>query len=480
MFTLTQALEKLSKGEITSVQLVELCLKNIEDKNKDFNAYLFIRDREQLLAEAKMADEERAAGLKKKLLGIPFALKDTFMAIGTPTTAGDTYLEGSMSEYNATIVQRLHDEGAILIGKTNMDSWGFGSSTENSAYGVTKNPYDITKVAGGSSGGAAAAIALNMCIFSIGEDTGGSIRNPASYCGVYGLKPTYGRVSRFGCIAYASSLDTIGVFANSAKDIEIIMDIIEGVDHHDMTIENFVGQKNQEKQKMKLAYSMDFIPEGIDGETKRIYLETIEKFKMIGYEAIEVSFSTFNSAIPTYYITAMSEASTNLARYQGTRYGSLSNKANSSGDFARLGIKTWEDLFTKSRTDGFTKEAKRRTLLGAYVLSEGYFDAYYKKAQKIRNKIRTEIDEVLKSSDFILSPVTPSSALKIGEKSTNPVEMYLEDIYTVTANLAGIPALSFPAGRDSDGMPIGMQIMGRKGDDNKLISIISKLPTKQD
>jgi aspartyl-tRNA(Asn)/glutamyl-tRNA(Gln) amidotransferase subunit A len=428
------------------------------------------------------------------------------MAIGTPTTAGDKYLEGAQSEFNATVIQRLLDEGAILIGKTNMDSWGFGSTTENSAYGVTKNPFDKTKVAGGSSGGSAAAVALEMCTFAIGEDTGGSVRGPASYCGVYGYKPTYGLISRFGCIAYASSLDSVGIFTNSAEDIGIVCDVIAGPDGSDMTVENVkelrvasygLGKdnsqpvtRNQKTEKLNpkktFAYSIDFIPEEINEDTKRIYLETIEKFKAAGYEAVEVNFSTFTSVIPTYYITAMSEASTNLSRYQGTRYGKFNDelqitnyKLDTDKPVTRNSqtekLNSWEDLFTTARSDGFGPEAKRRTLMGAYVLSEGYFDAYYKKAQKIRNKIYQEIEKALENTDFILSPVTPSSAVKIGEKSTNPVEMYLEDIYTVTANLAGIPAISFPAGKDKNNMPIGMQIMGNKFDDQKLIEVLKGL-----
>lgn len=471
--SIKEALKKLESRECTSYELVEYYLKRIDELNPEYNAYIFVRDREAIFAEAKIADTERSKGSKKKLLGIPFALKDSFMAKDTPTTAGDKFLENSFSEYNATIVKKLLDEGAILIGKTNMDSWGFGGSTENSAYGVTKNPFDKEKVAGGSSGGSAAALALDLCTFAIGEDTGGSIRCPSSYCGVYGLKPTYGRISRYGCIAYASSLDSVGPFTKNADDLEILFEILEGEDGHDMT---HIAYNNNLELKKKFAYSLDFIPEGLNENTKNIYIETIEKFKSLGYEAIEFKFSLFNAVIPTYYITAMSEASTNLSRYQGTRYGNLVEKLKlNQNNYSEYNIKTWEDLFIKSRTEGFTKEAKKRILVGAFVLSEGYFDAYYKKAQKIRNKIFAEISSILETTDFILSPVTPSSALKIGSKSTNPVEMYLEDIYTVTANLAGIPALAFPSGQDGENMPIGMQIMGRKGDDLKLIEIIKSI-----
>lgn len=468
--SLAEILRGLQAGEFSSKELVEYYYAKIKELNDDYNVFLFLNDVEDLLALADEADKERKEGSEKKLLGVPFALKDSFMAVGTPTTAGDTYLDNTMSEYNATIVQKLLDEGAILIGKTNMDSWGFGSTTENSAFGPTKNPFDKERTAGGSSGGAAAAVALDMCSFAIGEDTGGSLRNPASYCGVYALKPTYGRISRFGCIAYASSLDSIGPITRAAQDLNLIASIIEGEDDHDMTIDSGLKNKDSELKK-RFAYSLDFIPQGVSEEMKETYLQDIEKFKSLGYEAVEVRFSLFEEVIPTYYITAMSEASTNLSRYQGTRYGKL----NSELKMHQAGLQTWEELFTKARTEGFTSEAKRRILMGAYILSEGFYDAYYKKAQKIRNKLLNEINEILETTDFILSPVVPSVALKIGEKTTNPVEMYLEDVYTVTANLAGIPAVAFPSGISKEGLPIGMQIMGMKGSDNRLVETISKL-----
>lgn len=468
--SLAEILRGLQAGEFSSKELVEYYYAKIKELNDDYNVFLFLNDVEDLLALADEADKERKEGSEKKLLGVPFALKDSFMAVGTPTTAGDTYLDNTMSEYNATIVQKLLDEGAILIGKTNMDSWGFGSTTENSAFGPTKNPFDKERTAGGSSGGAAAAVALDMCSFAIGEDTGGSLRNPASYCGVYALKPTYGRISRFGCIAYASSLDSIGPITRAAQDLNLIASIIEAEDDHDMTIDSGLKNKDSELKK-RFAYSLDFIPQGVSEEMKETYLQDIEKFKSLGYEAVEVRFSLFEEVIPTYYITAMSEASTNLSRYQGTRYGKL----NSELKMHQAGLQTWEELFTKARTEGFTSEAKRRILMGAYILSEGFYDAYYKKAQKIRNKLLNEINEILETTDFILSPVVPSVALKIGEKTTNPVEMYLEDVYTVTANLAGIPAVAFPSGISKEGLPIGMQIMGMKGSDNRLVETISKL-----
>jgi aspartyl-tRNA(Asn)/glutamyl-tRNA(Gln) amidotransferase subunit A len=464
--TITQILELFRSKKLTSVELVSYYLDQIEKLNTEYNVFLFVRDKNEILEEAKAADILRAEGSSKKLLGIPFSLKDSYMALGTPTTAGDLYLDKTMSEYNATITQRLLDEGGILLGKVNMDSWGFGSSTENSSYGVTRNAYDKDRVAGGSSGGSAASVALDLCTFSIAEDTGGSVRNPASFNGLFGLKPTYGRIPRFGCIAYASSLDTVAPIARSAEDIELIFSVIKGADGFDMTIED---REPNTQIKKKFAWSNDFIPAGLNPDTKKLYLETIEKFKELGYEAVECTFPQLKYAITTYYITAMSETSTNLSRYHGTRYGKT-YKQFLDGDLPNA--QTWEDLFRISRSEGLNKEAKKRVFLGSYMLSEGYYDAYYKKAQKIRNIMGEEMNKTLNEVDFILSPVTPGAAMKIGEKTTNPVEMYLEDIYTVTANLVGIPSIAFPAGKSSEGLPIGMQIMGERFSDEKLLEVL--------
>jgi len=468
--SIKSALELLVTKRISSAELIKYYVSRIEQLNPTYNVFLFTESKEKLLEQALLADNERKEGSTKKLLGIPFTIKDSFMALGTPTTAGDLYLENTKSEFNSTVVQKLLDEGAILLGKVNMDSWGFGSSTENSSFGVTLNPIDTSRVAGGSSGGSAASVALDLCTFSIGEDTGGSVRCPASFCGVYALKPTYGRISRYGCISYASSLDTVGPITRTSEDLEILFSILEGIDNKDTTLETKPQTSNTENKKF--AYSHDFIPEdGVSLEVRQAYLDTIELFKQKGYEAIEYSFPFLKYAVSTYYITAMSEASTNLSRYHGTRYGKYTKKVHSN----EASPSSWEDLFISSRTEGFGQEAKRRIFLGSYVLSEGYYDAYYKKAQKIRNLIYSEINKILESVDFILSPVTPKPAMRIGEKSSNPVEMYLEDIYTVTANLAGIPSLAFPTKQPQGSLPIGMQIMGNKFSDEQLIHAISVL-----
>lgn len=467
--TISDLVEKIKRQELTSVELVKYYLKRIKNLNSKYNAFLFIKDEEKLLEEAYKADQEAKKKSNKRLLGIPYAIKDSFQAIGTITTAGDKYLENTYSEYDAVVVENLKTEGAILIGKTNMDSWGFGGSTENSAYGPTCNPYDPERIAGGSSGGSAAALALDMCTFAIGEDTGGSVRNPAAHCGIYGLKPTYGRISRYGCIAYASSLDTVGIFAKNLQDLRLIFDIISTFDDKDMTYESYTPER---KRKNKFAYSIDLIPHEINQYIRNAYLETIERFKNKGLEGINIEFPFKDLLIPTYYITAMAEASTNLARYQGTRYGKLYQELEKNNfNFDKYKIKSWQDLFTIARTEGLTKEAKRRVIVGAFTLMEGYFDAYYLKSQQIRKLLYDKINTILEDVDFILMPVTPNIPKKINEKGSNPLESYLEDIYTVTANLVGMPAISFPAHKINN-IPIGMQILGAKGSDELLISIL--------
>jgi aspartyl-tRNA(Asn)/glutamyl-tRNA(Gln) amidotransferase subunit A len=472
--SLVEILENLSSKKTTSVELVEYYLSQITERNQEYNVYLSVRDKDELILEAKKADELREQGSNQKLLGVPFAIKDSFMARGTTTTAGDKYLENAMSEYNATVVEKLLGEGAILLGKTNMDGWGFGGSTQNSSYGVTKNPYDITRVAGGSSGGSGAALALKMCAFAIGEDTGGSVRNPASYCGVYGLKPTYGRISRYGCIAYASSLDSVGIFANAPEDLSLVFEILSTPDDRDMTLVRNELPITDDELKKKFAYSKDFMPEELDEEVKQAYLNTIEEFKKNGYEAVEVKFPSFEYCIPTYYITAMAEASTNLSRYNGTRYGKYQSSISDLQSSKETTPKTWEELYKTARTKGFNKEAKRRVFLGSYISSEGYSEAYYKKSQTIRNLIFKELEDVLESVDFILCPVTPTPAPEIGETSDNPVKAYLEDVYTVTANLAGIPSIAIPVSKSSSGLPIGMQVMGGKFSEENLLRILKE------
>ncbi|MCX8035012.1 MAG: Asp-tRNA(Asn)/Glu-tRNA(Gln) amidotransferase subunit GatA [Candidatus Dojkabacteria bacterium] len=444
-------------------------LSRINELNQKYNAILYVLDEEAIFKQIDSLDTKNK---NSPIFGKFFTVKDSFVTIDAPTTAGDKYLEGFISPYDATVVQRLLDAGAILIGKTNMDSWGFGGSTENSAYGPTRNPFDVERVAGGSSGGSACAVALDFCDFSIGEDTGGSIRNPAAYCGIYGYKPTYGMISRYGCIAYASSLDTVGVFSKDINLMRDVIGVIRGSDSKDMTIDETLFDIKFDVKKT-FAYSEDLIPDGTNTELRNEYLNFIEKLKTLGYNAINVKFDFFDISVPVYYITAMSEASTNLARYHGTRYGrywqSLVEKLDKNSHLS------WEDIFFDSRTEGFGDEAKRRITLGSYVLSEGYYDAYYKKAQEIRNYIRSTYEKIFQDADFVLSPVTPGPAPRIGEKVTDPVAAYMDDIYTVTVNLAGLPAIAFPVTKYENGLPMGLQLIGPKGSDLELINILSNL-----
>ena len=464
---------KLKNKEISIDSLIDYYLKRIKDFSS-YNVFIHVRDREELIKEAEilLSDPNKQKG---KLFGIPFAVKDSFTAKGTPTTAGDKYLKDTFLDYDSVVVEKLKEEGAILIGKTNMDSWGFGGSTENSAYGTTLNPFDKTRIPGGSSGGSAAAVSLDLCVFSIGEDTGGSIRNPASHCGVFGIKPTYGRVSRYGCIAYASSLDSVGVFSKNLDDLELVFGIISSHDQMDMTYVSYEG--NPINNFGKFYYSLDLVPEGlVNPKVRELYLETIKRFESQGFSSENKDFSDIKDIlVPTYYITAMAEASTNLARYNGTRYGYLYNLLEQSEfRYKEFKIDNWKDLFTIARTDGFGQETKRRIVLGAYMLMEGYYDAYYQKAQEIRSFIRQELKEMFKKGDFLLLPVTPTIARKIGEFSSSPTESYLEDIYTVIANLTGMPSISFPVGY-SNGLPIGMQILGDSGSEEKLVKILKEL-----
>lgn len=465
--TIKKARELLDSKQISSVDLTKYYLDQINKKNPEINAYITVCE-EVALDQAKKADERLSKGEKGDLLGIPYSLKDSFNTKGILTTAGSKMLENYVSPYNATTVQRLEDVGAILLGKTNMDAWGHGSSTQNSAYGVTKNPNDLSRVAGGSSGGTAAAVAADLCVFGIGEDTGGSIRQPAGFCGTYGLKVTYGKVSRYGCVAYASSLDTVGPMTKDAEDIKLVLDIIKGSDDQDATVQEI--DTKQDKVKLvseshdlkgsKFALPTEYFVEGMDDEVKKSLDLFVKKIESLGGIVEKVSIPSTKYAVPTYYIIAMAETSTNLARYDGIRYGKHID----------TGLGWMEDVIA-SRTEGFGAEAKRRMMLGTYVLSAGYADRYYSKAQKVRSKLINEFDTVFENYDAIISPIAPTPAFKIGENTNDPIKMYLEDIFTVTANLVGIPSIAIPVNKTADGLPLGAQILGPKWSEDMLIEI---------
>ncbi len=448
---LKDASEKLKNGEVTSAEIVDDCLGQIEKHDKDINAYLTVLSDEAKKA-AKDSDERRKSGrVASEIDGIPIAIKDVICTKGIKTTAASKILEDFVPPYDATVISKLKDAGAIIIVKTNLDEFAMGSSTENSAFKTTKNPWDISRVPGGSSGGSAAAVASDMCIAALGSDTGGSIRFPASLCGVVGLKPTYGAVSRYGLMAMASSLDQIGVFGKTVEDAEILFNIISGYDEMDSTsISNDkLKMSNQiQSSKLKLGVPKEYFGEGLDAGVKKVIEEAIEKIKKEGHEIVEISLPNAQYALEVYYIIMFVEVSSNLARYDGIKYGRTTNIA-----------KNLTEVYLKSRAEGFGAEAKRRIILGNYASSAGYIDQYYSKAQKVRTLVKKDFDEAFKKVDLILGPVSPSTAFKIGEKTDDPLTMYLSDIYTISINLAGIPAMSVPAGL-SENLPVGLQIIG--------------------
>lgn len=452
--TVSELSEKLAAGECTSVEVVNEVLASIDAHDGKVGAYLTI-DREAALAEARQADERRAAGEKLPMLGIPVAIKDLLNVKGQPCTCSSRILEGYTAPYDATVISRLREAGAVLLGRVNMDEFAMGSSTENAALGKTSNPWNIAHVPGGSSGGSAACVAADEAICSLGSDTGGSIRQPAAFCGCVGLKPTYGRVSRYGLTAFASSLDQIGPLTKTVKDSAILLEAISGHDRMDSSSINAevpaYGEKLTEDTSlagMKLGLPKEYFVEGMDPEVEKAVRDAVEHCKSLGAEIVDVSLPNAKYAIAVYYIIATAEASANLARFDGIRYG------------MRIDGKDPSELYGKTRAAGFGPEVKRRIILGTYVLSSGYYDAYYKKAQKVRTLIRDDFTRVFEQCDAILAPVTPTPAYRKGEKADDPLKMYLDDILTTPINLAGNCALSVPCGFASSGLPIGLQIIG--------------------
>lgn len=451
------------------ISAVELATVFIDRKNAvDSKVGAFISsNEEELLANAEKSDKRRANGGKlSELDGIPVGLKDLLAVRGQKLTCASRMLENYVSPYTGTAMQKLEGAGALFWGRLNMDEFAMGSSCENSALQKTRNPWDLSRIPGGSSGGSAAAVSAGECAVSLGSDTGGSIRQPASLCGVVGMKPTYGLVSRFGLAAFASSLDQIGPFARSVKDAAIVLKHIAGYDRLDSTsvnvkIEDYPSKLSADSLKgKKIGVPKEyFASEGIDPEVRQIVEAAIKKCGELGAEIVEVSLPHTDLAIPVYYIIATAEASSNLARYDGIRYTHRSDKA-----------KDVIDVYFKSRAEGFGEEVKRRIILGSYVLSSGYYDAYYLRAQKVRTLIRTDFEKAFESVDAILAPTSPTTAFKAGEKTSDPLAMYLSDIFTINVNLAGLPAISVPCGFASDGMPVGLQMIGRAFDESNLLS----------
>lgn len=469
--------EKLINKEITSVQLTEQYFDAIGKRDGEIGAYLTLT-KEIAMHQALLVDEKIAKGEEIDLIeGIPCAIKDNICVEGVRATAGSKILDNYIAPYDATVIKRLKENGAVILGKTNMDEFAMGSSTETSAYQKTKNPVDTSRVPGGSSGGSIAAVAADEAVWSLGTDTGGSIRQPASFCGVVGLKPTYGRVSRSGAMAMASSLDQIGPVAKTVEDVAIVLSRIAGEDHMDATSAQSSDKKFEDYligdiKGKKIGIPKEYI-DGLEGEIKDIFNTSVEKFKSLGATVEEISLPHSQYALAAYYILMTSEVSSNLARYDGIKYG-LRVDDNIDSDAQENGIpKTLLETYLDTRKIGLGDEVKRRIMLGTYALSSGYYDAYYLKAQKVRALIRKDFEDAFEKVDFIYSPTAPETAFKIGEKSNDPLKMYLSDIYTITANLAGVPAISFPIGMvptESKQLPVGGQLMGKWFDEEGLLN----------
>jgi aspartyl-tRNA(Asn)/glutamyl-tRNA(Gln) amidotransferase subunit A len=467
--TAHELLEKMKKREISSEEILRAVYNRIglvEEKLHSFVSLI----KEEALLQARNIDEKIRKGefvgpLLGRLAGIPVAIKDNICIRNVRTTCSSHILENFISPYEATVVRRLRDEGAVFIGKTNMDEFAMGSSTENSSFAITRNPWNLDCIPGGSSGGSAAAVASDETILAIGSDTGGSIRQPAACCGVVGLKPTYGRVSRYGLVAFASSLDQIGPFGKDVEDMALLMNVISGYDENDSTsvnldVPDFTKCLVENVKGAKIGVPKEYFIKGLDGEVERAVDKAIELLKSLGAIILEISLPHTEYGVAVYYLIAPSEASANLARYDGVRYGYRSPET-----------KDLLEEYEKTRGDGFGAEVKRRIMLGTYALSRGYYDAYYLKAQKVRTLIKKDFDEAFEKVDAIVTPTAPTPAFKIGEKVDDPLQMYLSDIFTISANLAGIPGISLPCGFSKSGLPIGLQFLAKPFDEEVLLQI---------
>ena len=452
-----EALGLLDKGEIKSEELTRSLLDRIETVDPQVKAFINVFPNEAL--ESSKRERKGALG------GIPLAIKDNICTLGHETTCASKILRGFTPPYDATVVDRLKKAGYVLLGKTNLDEFAMGSSTENSGFFTTHNPWDLERVPGGSSGGSAAAVAAGECLAALGSDTGGSIRQPASFCGVVGLKPTYGRVSRFGLVAFASSLDQIGPLTRTVEDAALLLEVISGHDPRDSTSAPFPPLKAEELlskdvKGMVLGLPMEYYGEGLDPQVRGIIMEAVRALENMGCRVEEVSLPHTPYAVATYYLVATAEASSNLARYDGVKYG-----------YRAPEYKDLYDMYVKTRSQGFGTEVKRRIMLGTYALSAGYYDAYYLKAQKVRTLIKRDFEKVFETCDAIVTPTSPTPAFKMGERLTDPLTMYLSDIYTISANLAGIPAVSVPCGFTQEGLPVGLQIIGKAFDEATILSL---------
>lgn len=457
--------ERLIAGEISAQEIVESVYQRIDEVEDDVQSYITLT-KDEALKQAKEVDEKLANGQElNPLAGIPVAIKDNMCTEGVKTTCASKILHNFEPPYNATVVDKLNEADTVMTGKTNMDEFAMGSSTENSGFFTTKNPWDLDYVPGGSSGGSAAAVAAGEAVISLGSDTGGSIRQPASLCGVVGMKPTYGFVSRYGLVAFASSLDQIGPFSRDVTDCALALNCLCGHDPHDSTsvdreVPDFTESLVDDVSEMKIGVPKEYFGAGIDDEVEEAVQSAIDKLEELGATCEEVSLPHTEYALPTYYLIAPAEASSNLARYDGVRYGYRNEEAD--------GL---VDMFKLTRSEGFGDEVQRRIMLGTYALSSGYYDAYYLKAQKVRTLIKQDFEEAFADYDVLISPTSPTTAFKIGEKSDDPLQMYMSDLCTIPANLAGLPGVSIPCGFDSAGLPIGLQILGDHFAEEKLIQV---------
>ena len=462
--TIHELQEKIRSGDVSASQALESVFGRIEAVEGNVHAYITIL-KEEAFAEADQADRDIRAGNLKPLTGIPVALKDIFCTRGIRTTCGSRILHNFIPPYDATVVEKLREAGAVITGKTNMDEFAMGSSTETSFFGVTRNPWDLERIPGGSSGGSAAAVAADECIASLGSDTGGSIRQPAALCGVVGMKPTYGRVSRFGMIAFASSLDQIGPFTKDVEDCAIMMNAIAGHDPRESTsvptdVPDYREFTSRGIEGWNVGIPKEYFIEGIDAEVAAAVQKAIGVVEKLGGRCIPVSLPHTEYCLAVYYIVAPAEASSNLARYDGVKYGFRSERG-----------RDLLEMYKKTRSEGFGAEVKRRIMIGTYALSSGYYDAYYKKASQVRALIKRDFDDAFRQCDVILTPTSPTPAFKIGEKTDDPMQMYLSDIFTISTNLAGIPGLSVPCGYTAAGLPIGLQFLAGHFAEGKLIQI---------
>ncbi len=470
--TLAELSAMLESGEVSSVELTQSFIDRIKQLDPQLNSFITVTET-QALAQAKAADQQRAAGKAGPLTGVPVAHKDIFCTLDVKTSCGSKMLDNFISPYNATVVEKMAEAGVVMLGKTNMDEFAMGSSNETSYYGPVKNPWNTQAVPGGSSGGSAAAVAARLTPAATGTDTGGSIRQPASLCGITGLKPSYGRVSRYGMIAFASSLDQAGPMAQTAEDCALLLNAMSGFDPRDSTslekaVSDYTQDLNNSLKGLKIGLPKEYFGEGLDPDVALVVNQAIEQYKSMGAELVEISLPNTHLAVPVYYVVAPAECSSNLSRFDGVRFG-----------YRCEDPKDLEDLYKRSRGEGFGDEVKRRIMVGAYALSAGYYDAYYLKAQQLRRLISEDFTRAFEQVDVIMGPSSPEVAFNIGEKADDPVSMYLSDIYTIAVNLAGLPGMSIPAGF-SKNMPVGLQIIGNYFDESRLLNVAHQYQQQTD